>query len=190
MNMQCREIGAVLLSLKCVAIPRVCELAFPATNNIAEYEALLAELKYAHMLDIIRLKVIGDSQVVLRQVLRKYRTRDLKLIPYQKLVDRMTKKFCEIVFLHVPRSQNILADSLASLSSAYSFLLHQDQETIILQKLHVPAIKDPWFIKITEKVKEPSEDVNTGTLTTISLLESDEEPEEELPWFHHIEAYL
>ena len=59
-----------------------------------------------------------------------------------------------------------------------------------MHRLHVPAIKDPWFAKTIEKVKEPSEDVNTGTLTTISLLESDEEPEEELPWFHHIEAYL
>ena len=52
------------------------------------------------------------------------------------------------------------------------------------------AIKDLWFAKITEKVKEPSEDVNMGTLATVSLLESDEEPKEELPWFHHIEAYL
>ena len=45
-------------------------------------------------------------------------------------------------------------------------------------------------MKITEKVKEPNEDANTSTLMTVSLLESDEEPEEELPWFHHIEAYL
>ena len=29
-----------------------------------------------------------------------------------------------------------------------------------------------------------------GTLTIVSLLKSDEEPEEKLPWFHHIEAYL
>ena len=91
----------------------------------------------------------------------------------------MTKKFHKIVFVHTPQSQNILVDSLASLSSAYSFLLHKDEETIILQKLHVPTIKDHWFSKTTEKVKEPSEDVNTSTLTTVSLLKSDEEPEEE-----------
>ena len=54
----------------------------------------------------------------------------------------------------------------------------------------MPAIKDPWFAKTTEKVKEPNEDTNTGTLTTVSLLDFEEEPEEELPWFHHIEAYL
>ena len=50
-----------------------------------------------------------------------------------------------------------------------------------MQRLHVPVIKDPWFAKITKKVKESSEDINTGTLTAVSLLESDEEPEEELP---------
>ena len=93
----------------------------------------------------------------------------------------MTKKFHKIVFVHVPRSQNILADSLASLSSAYSLPLHKDEETILLQRLHIPAIKDPWFTKPTEKVKEPSEDVNMGTLTTVSLLKFDEELEEELP---------
>ena len=69
--------------------------------------------------------------------------RDPKLVSYQKLVDKMTKKFRKIVFVHVPRSQNILADSLASLSSAFSFPLHQDEETIILQRLHVPVTQDP-----------------------------------------------
>ena len=49
-----------------------------------------------------------------------------------------------------------------------------------MQKLHVPATQDPWFAKATEKVKEQNEDMNTGTLTTISLLEADEEPKEEL----------
>ena len=97
----------------------------------------------------------------------------------------MKKKFRRIVFVHVPRSQNILADSLASLSSAYSLPLHKDEETIILQRLHIPVIKDPWFAKTSEKVKEPSEDVNTGTLTIVSLLESNEEPKEELLVLSH-----
>ena len=101
MNMKGRGIGVVLLSPEGVAIPRTCQLAFSATNNIAEYEALLAGLKYAHILGVVRLKVIGDSQVVLRQVLRKYRMCNPKLISYQKLVDRMTKKFHRIIFVHV-----------------------------------------------------------------------------------------
>ena len=93
MNMKGKGIEGVLLSSECVTIPQACQLTFPASNNITEYEALLAGLKHAHILGVVRLKVMGDSQVILRQVLKKYRMRDPKLIPYQKLVDKMTKKF-------------------------------------------------------------------------------------------------
>ena len=65
----------------------------------------------------------------------------------------MTKKFHKIIFVHVPRSQNILANSLASLSSAFSFPLHQDEKTIILQRLYIPATQDPWFAKVTKELK-------------------------------------
>ena len=102
--MKGRGIRVVLLSPEGVTIPWTCQLAFPATNNVAEYEALLAGLKHAHILGVVHLKVMGDSQVILRQVLKKHRTRDPKLIPYQKLVDKMTKKFRKIVFVHVLRS--------------------------------------------------------------------------------------
>ena len=59
--MKGRGIGPVLLSLEGVAIPQACQLTFPTTNNVAEYEALLARLKHAHILGVIRLKVMGDS---------------------------------------------------------------------------------------------------------------------------------
>ena len=107
MNIKDRGIWVVLLSPEGVTIPQSCQLAFLATNNVAEYEALLAGLKHAHILGVVRLKVTGDSQVILRQVLRKYQTRDPKLIPYQKLVDKMTKKFCKIVCPRPPITKYI-----------------------------------------------------------------------------------
>ena len=61
MNMKDRGIGVVLLSPEGVVIPQACPLPFPTTNNVAEYEALLVGLKHAHILSIIRLKVMGDS---------------------------------------------------------------------------------------------------------------------------------
>ena len=99
--MKGRGIGVVLLSPEGVAISQACQLTFPSTNNVAEYEALLMGLKHAHILGVVHLKVMSDLQVILRQVIRKYRTRDPKLILYQKLVDKMTKKFCKIVFVHI-----------------------------------------------------------------------------------------
>ena len=56
MNMKGREIGVVLLSPEGVAIPQACQLTFSVTNNVAEYEALLAGLKHAHILGVIHLK--------------------------------------------------------------------------------------------------------------------------------------
>ena len=76
MNMKGRGIGVVLLSSEGVVIPQSCQLAFLATNNVAEYESLIVGLKHAHILGVVHLKVMGDSQVILRQVLRKYRTHD------------------------------------------------------------------------------------------------------------------
>ena len=61
MNMKGRGIGAVLLSLEGMIIHRTCQLAFLATNNITEYETLLVGLKYAFILDVTHLKVMGDS---------------------------------------------------------------------------------------------------------------------------------
>ena len=66
MNMKGRGIWVVLLSPEGVAITQACQLTFPATNNITEYEALLAGLKHAHILGVICLKVMDDSQVILR----------------------------------------------------------------------------------------------------------------------------
>ena len=59
--MKGRGIGVVLLSSEDMAIPQACQLALPATNNVAEYEALLAGLKHVHILSVVRLKVMGDS---------------------------------------------------------------------------------------------------------------------------------
>ena len=59
--MKGRGTEVVLLSPEDVAIPQACQLAFPATNNVTEYEALLAGLKYAHILGVVRLKVMSDS---------------------------------------------------------------------------------------------------------------------------------
>ena len=70
MNIKGRRIGVI--SPEGVAIPQACQLTFSATNNVAEYEVLLVGLKHAHILGVVRLKVMGDSQVILRQVLRKY----------------------------------------------------------------------------------------------------------------------
>ena len=121
-----------MLTPKGITIPLAYQLQFYATNNISEYEALLAGLKLAYLLGARHLKIIGDSQLVLRQVLSTYRTRDPKLKPYQDLITLLAKQFLKLIYIHTSCSQNIVADALASLASSLSFPLSRSAETIIV----------------------------------------------------------
>ena len=49
-------------------VPLSFKLYFEATNNVAEYEALLLGLQIARSMNIQILKVLGDSELVVRQV--------------------------------------------------------------------------------------------------------------------------
>ena len=110
-----------MLTPEGITIPLAYQLQFYATNNISEYEALLAGLKLAYLLGARHLKIIGDSQLVLRQVLSTYRTRDPKLKPYQDLVTLLAKQFRQLIYIHTPRSQNILADAGVVRASARAY---------------------------------------------------------------------
>ncbi|MQM03649.1 hypothetical protein Taro_036438 [Colocasia esculenta] len=68
-------------------------------------------------------------------------TKELK--PYQDLVTLLARQFRKLVYIHTPRSQNILADALASLASSLSFPLSHRTETIVVQRLDVPSTQDP-----------------------------------------------
>ncbi|KAH9331155.1 hypothetical protein KI387_003263, partial [Taxus chinensis] len=63
----------------CLSLPQVMSyqehsrLGFPCTNNIAEYEALIAGLKLAITWNIRQLRVIGDSQLIIKQVNDEYK---------------------------------------------------------------------------------------------------------------------
>ena len=86
-----------------------------ATNNIAEYTALLACLKKAHDLGCRRLVVYSDSQLMVRQMLGEYRVKDSTLQRYHRRAHDLLKS-AQYVFeiIHIEREQNKDADKLAN----------------------------------------------------------------------------
>jgi ribonuclease HI len=92
-------------------------LHFPASNNMAEYEALLCSLKIAIETGIKRLDVTGDSQVVIDQVMKNASCHDDKMEAYCKVVRALEDKFYGIELNHVPRRYNKEADELAKVAS-------------------------------------------------------------------------
>ena len=140
LNSKGKGVRVILTSLEGIIIPRAYQLAFPATHNIEEYEALISGLRMPILLNVKYLRIIGDSELVIGQNVNKYKAINLKLIPYHELVIVLLKQFKKATHMHVSRAGNILADALANLSSAFNFPINASTETIIIQKMEEPLI--------------------------------------------------
>jgi ribonuclease HI len=92
-------------------------LHFPASNDMAEYEALLCSLRIAIETGIKRLDVRGDSQLVIDQVIKNASCHDDKMEAYCNTVCSLEDKFYNIKLSHVPRKHNEEADELAKIAS-------------------------------------------------------------------------
>ncbi|RDX93509.1 hypothetical protein CR513_24216, partial [Mucuna pruriens] len=84
---------------------------------MVEYKACAMEITMAIEHKISRLKVFGDSALVIYQLRGKWETRDAKLVPYHVYIMALSENFDEISFHYVPRDENQMADALATLSA-------------------------------------------------------------------------
>jgi ribonuclease HI len=94
----------------------VC-LHFPASNNMAEYEALLCGLRIAIETGIKHLDVRGDSQLAIDQVMKNASCHDDKMEAYCNVMRALEDKFYGIELNHVPRRYNKEAHELAKIAS-------------------------------------------------------------------------
>ena len=62
-------------------------LQFPATNNEAEYEALIARLRLAKEMGLQQLRVYSDSQLVINQVRGDYQAKGENMMAYLKIAE-------------------------------------------------------------------------------------------------------
>nr|XP_025635848.1 uncharacterized protein LOC112729932 [Arachis hypogaea] len=105
-------------------------LAFKASNNQSEYEALVAELRLCLDLHISTIEVYCDSLLVVQQVNDLFQVRDPLLSQYLLLVKDLISKFSKFEIQHIPREQNQRADILSKLGSFQSDLSTLHQSTI------------------------------------------------------------
>jgi len=92
-------------------------LHFPASNNAAEYEALVNGLHIAIDLGIKRLDVRGDSRLIIDQVMKESSCHDPKMDAYCKAVRHLEEKFDGLELNHVLRKYNETDDTLAKMAS-------------------------------------------------------------------------
>ncbi len=84
------------------------------TNNVAEYSALIAALESAKRFGIKRLRVMGDSELVVKQVKGIYRVKSPDLKPLYESVSELIRFFDSFEIRHVRRDKNAEADQLAN----------------------------------------------------------------------------
>ncbi len=85
-----------------------------ATNNVAEYRAVLAGLEAAAELGGSRVLVRSDSRLLVEQLSGRFRVKNPTLIRLHGEVRQLLSRFAEVHFEHVPREQNRQADRLAN----------------------------------------------------------------------------
>jgi ribonuclease HI len=89
-------------------------LDFKATNNMAEYEALLFVLSIALSLWVRQLLMKGDSQLIIKQVKGDCCCHDPQLAAYLLHARKLEKDFEVLDLQHIPRIENAMADDLST----------------------------------------------------------------------------
>ncbi len=87
-----------------------------ATNNFAEYQALLGALRYALQQGYRRVRLYSDSQLLTRQIQGKYKVRKSDLMALHRQACEMIERLESFSISHIPREKNGAADRLANLA--------------------------------------------------------------------------
>ncbi|KAL0453712.1 UNVERIFIED_CONTAM: hypothetical protein Slati_1349300 [Sesamum latifolium] len=91
---------------------------FKASNNEAEYEALVIAMRMARETEAKHLLAYSDSQLVVKQVEGTYETKEENMIQYLQQIADLKTKFHHFQIIQIPREENAKADSLSKLASS------------------------------------------------------------------------
>src|SRR5437763_9797975 len=130
--------GIMLISPTGERLKHVLQIYFPASNNAAEYEALLHDLRIAISLGIRWLVVRGDSELVINQVQKEYSCTSTKMSAYCQEVRKLEGTFDGLELTHVLWNDNNEADELAKMGSKRT----PAPTGVFVQQLYQPTISE------------------------------------------------
>jgi len=113
------------------------KFSFKASNDEAEYEALLVGMDLCYTLGAKHLHAFFDSQLIVSQVAGEYEARDAVIMAYLAKVKKRSESFKTFEINHVPRSENRQANALSKLASSS---LDGHPKSIRWEILHQPTI--------------------------------------------------
>jgi ribonuclease HI len=107
-------IGVVISDPGGEVVDEVAERIGSTTNNVAEYRALLRGLERARELGASELEIIGDSELIARQVTGVYKVKHPAMKPLHEQASAALRGFERWHIRTVPRAQNARADALVN----------------------------------------------------------------------------
>jgi len=107
-------IGAIIKDGKGRLITSISRYIGIATNNQAEYRAIIAALEKAIKLGATHVEVNSDSELAVRQINGRYRVKNAALKPLYQQVKQLQSLLEGFTITHIPREQNTEADKLTN----------------------------------------------------------------------------
>ena len=96
-----RGIDVIVASPKKDVLKYGVQLQFPTTNNEAEYEAVLTNLKIAKALGVKNLKLRTDSKLIVGQITNEYEAKEERMKRYLKLTNQLVDYFDDVRFKQI-----------------------------------------------------------------------------------------
>ncbi|KAL0461222.1 UNVERIFIED_CONTAM: hypothetical protein Slati_0009800 [Sesamum latifolium] len=115
-------VGIVIKSPEADNIEYAITLEFPASNNEAEYEAILLGSRLIHAAESRKVHAFTDSQLVVNQVIGEYEARKEKMSRYLTKLREEMDKFEKFELEQIPREENSTTDQLAKLVNKAHFV--------------------------------------------------------------------
>lgn len=128
---------------------------FPATNNDAEYEAVITGLGLAARLGVSSVEICSDSQLIVGQVMGEFEAKDGKMTAYLMAVRDLQRGFSSFKKTKVPRKDNERADALARLASVNSRNLPRTANVQVLRRPSIPRKIDVANIEHEKSWMDP-----------------------------------
>jgi ribonuclease HI len=165
LNLKGASAGVLLISPQGEQLKYVLQIHYKASNNRAEYEALIHGLRIALSLDIKRLLAIGDSNVVMEKVNKEWNYVKDTMDAYCIEIRKLEGHFEGIEFQHVPHNNNVTVDVLSKLGSRRALV----PAGVFIQDLRKPSIKllDP------DNLEPPSNDQNSAPPRDVLMSEKE-----------------
>ncbi len=106
--------GVILRDIKGKVVAKHKRYLGHATNNVAEYSALVLALQEARKFGAAELQIFMDSELIVRQMQGKYKIKEPALKLLAQEVFKLTHYFSHVDFHHIPREKNKEADQLVN----------------------------------------------------------------------------